>query len=460
MPDKEELYNLRVSDDRLAVLLDCQIEEGGIDRSVDQILGGLKGLSVAAVPSREDLEQLVVAATAEGPEIAGLVLVQGRAPILPLEAKIEWAGEFFSPGFAIDDDTGQADYWQRRAQPAVREGELLATVTPPKEGEDGEDVFGKCIPAPRARPPRIRGGLGVRVDDTGYRYYASTNGRVRYIGGTLSVDQIYSVPGSVGLTTGNIYHPGALVIEKDIEAGSQVKADGDISVGGMLDSADIEAGGSLEIQGGLTGVGRKPIKVAGRIQARFILDAQVSAGQDIMVASEIVHSQVTTQGAICMPKGRLVGGEVYARKAIDVKQVGTEAAVPTRLTAGLIGETAKAMAEKEKEIDALQEQAQRIRKTIEPLLARAEALSHGKREILTQLMDKLSDIEGRVRELEEELEAMHGGGRPQIIVRGTIFPETVFTIGYATQRIREALSGPIRVVASRSRIHLQPWGGR
>ncbi|MCP4644241.1 MAG: DUF342 domain-containing protein [bacterium] len=76
---------------------------------------------------------------------------------------------------------------------------------------------------------------------------------------------------------------------------------------------------------------------------------------------------------------------------------------------------------------------------------------------MTQLMDKLGEIDEAIQVIEAELEEIEGGARPQVIVRQQIFPETTISIGYATKRIREPLSGPVRAVASRGEVHLQAW---
>ncbi|MCP4644649.1 MAG: DUF342 domain-containing protein, partial [bacterium] len=391
MPEVQEEFDLRVTDDRLAVLLDCTVEGDRFDKVAERVEGALRGLSVAVVPERAQLTQRLIATCVEdeqGKAIRGLKVIEGTPPTQPRHGKVIWAGDFFSSGFVIDEETGTIDYREKKAQPAVEKGQLLAHLIPRKEGHDGLDVFGKRVPAPRAQPVRLRAAGGVELDEEENTCTAAQDGRVRYIDNMLTVDQIYSVDGSVGLGTGNITHPGALIIEEDIETGVRVKADGDISVGGIIESADLETGGDLDVRGGITGRLQNPIRAAGHVQARFILEAEVSAGQDIMVANEIIHSKLRSQSAVCMPHGRLVGGETYARRLIDVKQAGSDGIIPTMLVVGVLGEMAQVVAEKEKQMETLKESARKIRATVNPLVSQERALSHSKREIVTQLMDK------------------------------------------------------------------------
>ena len=243
-----------------------------------------------------------------------------------------------------------------------------------------------------------------------------------------------------------------------METGSEIHAGGDVSVGGIIESADLECGGHLDVRGGITGVGTRPIKAAGRVQAKYVLDAQITAGQDVLIAKEAVHSQISSQSAVCMPSGRLVGGDIYARHLIDVKQAGSEGAVSTSLSVGVLGERAKIIAEKEKEAARLRKEAKRIRDTIDPLVSKGRAGSSARQGIVKQLTDALGDIDDAIVLLETEIEEIQGGKRPQIIIRGTLYPETTLTIGYVTMRVKEALAGPVRAVASKGAVHLQPWG--
>ena len=56
---------------------------------------------------------------------------------------------------------------------------------------------------------------------------------------------------NVDLSTGNLAFEGTIVISGDIAAGMEVKASGDIIVGGMVEAAMLEAKGNVEVKGGI-----------------------------------------------------------------------------------------------------------------------------------------------------------------------------------------------------------------
>lgn len=457
MGTDDQQYRVRVTDEYLAVLLDCLVEPEHIDKLVELVTGGLKGLHIAKIPEPGAIKEMIEKAAAGGPEVVNFKLVEGRAAVPPVDGRIEWAGEFFRAGFEINNETDVANYREHKAKPAVSEGDLLATIIPPVDGQDGIDVLGRKIFAGRPRHVRVRSGKGVRYDEEELRFYATTAGRVRYVLGLLSVDEVYTIKGNIGLGTGNIYHPGALVIDGDIETGSIVKADGDITVKGLVEFSDIETGGDLTVGTGITGFGTAPIKVAGNVQAKYILEAEIVAGQDIVIKNEIRHANVTTQGAIQMLSGRLVGGKAHARWAADLNQIGSEAAVPTILSVGETGERARKAMKKEREIGILQDQAAKIHETIDPLVKEGDKLSPKKSEIMAQLMEKLGQIEDAVQKCESELDELQGGSRPHVIVRGNLFPETRLCISEATLKVQSPVPGPVRAVTSRGTVHIQPW---
>lgn len=442
--------DLRVTEDRLAVLLDCTLPKDNLTPLLEHIEESLKKLGVTPIPERATLTKLLQEAVDQGDHIENLILLKGEPPVPSKDAVINWTQDFFNASFAVDEATGAIDYRSRLAQPQVTEGQLLAEVIPAQEGKAGCDVFGKRIPVRKPRKVRIKSGQNVRRDQTGDKFYAVSDGRIRWEAGGLAVDTTYTIQGSVGLETGHVHHPGAVIIEEDVLSESEIQADGDIDVGGVIEAAAIEVGGRLSVRGGITSAKGGYIKVSSSIHAKFILDAQVEAGDDIVIEREIIHSDVKTRGAVRMPQGRLVGGNTVALGGIEVGQAGSDAVVRTTLIVGQDYRIRPMVAERETQIKALTKQIEKIRINVEPYKFRLDDLPPDRKEAVSKLLEKAAEMRKTRDELKEEIEELQAESqeraKPEIVVRNILYPDTILGIGKAKLRVRETLRTPIRAV--------------
>ena len=213
----------------------------------------------------------------------------------------------------------------------------LARLIPPRCGTPGRDVLGGDINVADPLPATIRVGSNVRVEDQedgSTAYYATFDGRIRWADGVLAVDDVYVIKGNVGLETGNIDHPGAVVIEGDIQAGASVTAKGDIIVKGMVEPSNVNASGKLVVNGGVVGRDGFKIELDGGLHAKYVLEATVLTGDDVEVSNEIDRANIKTRGRVVIPKGRITGGHVSARRGIDVGVAGADGLIPTVLSTG------------------------------------------------------------------------------------------------------------------------------
>ena len=305
---------VQISDDRLTVLVDCDVPEDDRDLLVKRIQRELVSLGVASIPGASDLDAWLKQKATEskdGRYVEGAILLHGQPPVHPIDGQIVWASSFFEHGFLVDEESGAIDYRQHAAQRSVASGQLLAHVVPPSEGQDGADVFGRKIRVAKAKAARLLGAENVqKVDATETSptsYYAKCDGRIRLTKNGLAVDPVYRVNGNVGLETGNIKHPGALEVMKDVDANSEIAASGDVEVYGYIEAADIETKGNLSARSGIAGADGKKIRVGGSVHAKFILEADIEAEGDVVVEREIVGSIIKTRGTVTIQTAGLLG---------------------------------------------------------------------------------------------------------------------------------------------------------
>ena len=465
--EEEELWvdmpevEIHVSRDKMQILLDYPAIPNDLDEFIETLRRTLLERGVDTRLLGQELDARLRAVPEEGAEgFHQVVLVEGRPPDPPVDGYIDWAGDFFTEGFHVDEETGAIDYRRHVAQSSVEVDQLLATIIPPKPGKSGYNVFGREVPSRKGSYPVLKVGQNVREGETEATYYSTTSGRIRWVNDTLFVDEVFTIEGNVGLETGHVSHPGALVVEGDIEAGAKVEARGDIEVHGIVEKADVSTGGNLMVRGGVMGVGENPLQVAGKVQAKFIIDAQVEAGGDVIVEREILQSRIKTRGAVAMQKGRCVGGSVMALGGVLVGQTGSEAVVPTMVIAGVDFKLQEKVKQIQKEIDALEKRREQIKTTLKPIASRLAKLNDEQKATVKKLLNEVTEsdkaIEEKRQEITELREQSKELSRPRIEVSRAVCPETFFCIGADRLHIRDSYVGPVHALRVRDGIQIRP----
>ncbi|MFH1842711.1 MAG: FapA family protein [bacterium] len=451
---------LSITPDGMALILNCPDPGDDLGPLVDSLLEEMAMLGIQEPPAREDLEPLVRNNYHEGFEIRNLVLLRGTPAGKSSDGYFLWSDDYFVSGFAVDNETDAIDYWNRLDNLAVTKDQVLALIVPPHQGQPGVDVRGKTLKPAKAYRALILAGENVHVvEDGGCRVLRATiGGRLRWADDTVSVDNTYVIKGDVGIETGHIKHEGALVIEGDIKTGAVVQADGDIMVQGAVEPANITAGGSLSVEGGLVGSEEYRIKADGGVNAKFILDAHIDAGGDIVVAREITHSQLRTRGRVLTPKGRIIGGQLMALQGITAGQTGSPRHTKTLLVTGRDYTLADRQEERLATIMLLERRLKQLKIKGQQMRNRLKQLSDRDKQTLRDMKLEYQTLNQHLDQEREALEALEHHSRKLtdsiISVNESIHPETVFQIKDAQKRVTKQLEKPRQVARTNGEISI------
>lgn len=375
------------------------------------------------------------------------VLLTGTPPVEPQDARLEWAKDFFSQELSVDPDQGNVDYRERGNNLSVRDDQLLAILHPPQPGKAGEDVFGRILPARTPQNVKLRVAKNIKVDAIKGEYYSAIKGRLRFVNQILAVDNVYMIPGSVGLETGNISHPGALIVRKNIEAESRVETDGDIEVDGYIENAVVICGGNILVKGGIIGM-EGYIRAAGTIHAKFIQNAEIEAGGDVIVERGIDQSNVRTRGKVIVNNGRIVGGHVLALQGVESDYIGTEANIVTTITSGEDFQLEELLEELEAQRQGYINMKDSIDKKIAPFVDTPH-LPQNKYNILQTLKLQAEELARRITQTDEEINALHEAFQNQrvleVLAKKEIYSDCIFHLDGQTLRSQDVLYGPVKV---------------
>lgn len=290
------------------------------------------------------LDDAIEAAVAAG-MAEGTVIARGRPPEHGVDGYLESLVPQVRSRVPLVDEAGHTDYRDLGAIQVVHAGEALMRRHPPTPGTPGRTLLGRALPARPGKEVMFAAkleGAAVAPGDPNLLQAAITGQPVAIRGGMI-VEPVYRVA-AVGTASGNIEFEGSVVVEGDVAAGMRVRATGDIEVGGVVENATLEAGGSIVIMGGAMGsLGRKSssehhIRCGGCFNAAYVQQARIEAGDSIFVDDLVMQGELSAINHVRVGherRGHIVGGQVQATLSITAKVIGSPNRSRTTLEIGV-----------------------------------------------------------------------------------------------------------------------------
>jgi uncharacterized protein (DUF342 family) len=270
---------------------------------------------------------------------------------------------------------GRIDYKHSVNILMAEKDKLLARIVDPSEGVPGVNVLGEKVPAGAGRPAMLTAGNGVRKSQNGKEFYADINGSIVLNGTVIEVVNTYVINGDVDYSTGNVQFNGNVVINGTVPDGFEVKADGDIIVNKIVESAKLVAGRDIIIKGGVQGKG-KGLVCAGRdLRVGYAQNARLEAEGNMYIDNFAINSCLFTSKCLIMQnkRGAVIGGEVFAQRGLDVKIIGSETGVKTLIDTGNDYLVLRRLSELDQVIEFCKTNIHKIEESVRPFLSRIKA---------------------------------------------------------------------------------------
>jgi len=237
------------------------------------------------------------------------------------------------------DGHGMIDFRDLGAIPTVHADQHLMRRIPATSGVFGHTVRGNAL---EPVPGRNEGfaehliGAYVATDDANLLCAIYTGQPVR-CGNAVNVEPVFQVR-NVNVATGNLSFDGTINIEGEVLPGMKVHATGDIIVGGVIDGAELDAGGDIRISGGI--IAKAHVRAGGSVSARFVENAQIIAGTTIAIDDTALQSDLQANNQIIVglkspQRGRLAGGSARAMMLVQAPILGSSTGGVTRLLLGV-----------------------------------------------------------------------------------------------------------------------------
>jgi uncharacterized protein (DUF342 family) len=323
-PEPERL-RIRIDEDGLAAHVAIGAGPALARAALDAALaaaGVVAGLDASA------LELAAGALAVESPALDDYCVAHGRAAQDPTSDVLVLAEPIGPTAGSLRPDES-LDYRERRLIVPVTAGDELGRIVPGEPGEAGFDVRGKeLLPMP-APPLAVAHGDGVVREETGILRATRTGARTVDKAGALDVVALHVHAAAVDLHSGNLDTDGSLEIARDVSDGMSVRAGVDLSIKGTVEAARIEAGGSIEIGGGVIGGEAGQVRARGNLKLRHALSARLFAGGTLEILRSVstseLHAREISVG------GALLGDRAFAESRITVRDAGSPAGGPCLL---------------------------------------------------------------------------------------------------------------------------------
>lgn len=243
------------------------------------------------------------------------------------------------------DEDGQVDMRDLGDITTIAEGTPVMKRIQATKGVDGMSVTGNVLQAENGKevPFKLNNGTAVSEDDANV-LIATMAGLPWIHEDGIEIDDSLTMK-SVDVGTGHVKFKGSIIIEGDVSPGMKVEAEGNVMVGGFVESALIKAGGDIVVMKGIIGHQVEEdepmsckLEAGNNITAKFSQYAELKAGLDIKLTLHAMHCRISCSGSLVVmdateKSGTLSGGTIEVTKAITTVNLGSLAGTHTTVSA-------------------------------------------------------------------------------------------------------------------------------
>jgi len=363
-----------------------------------------------------------------------IVIVKGTDAVYSENGKVDF---LFEKGHEKKDldSLNSIDHHYVNTVKVVEKKEPVAHLIPPKKGTDGYTVFGDVIPCGESQEAQLPSGNNVAVSsENSSVLIATSNGAVRVVSkDVIHVDPLMKIEGNIDYSVGNLDFTGTLEIKGNILPGFKINASGSIYVEGLIEDAEVMAGGDINALG-CSGHNKGDIKAGGSIFIKYAENTKLHAAHDIVVEEYLINCQSHSDNEIKVveKKGRLTGGETIAAKNIIARHIGNIEETRTIVSVGFSSKIRQNLSLIDNQLTEIESKLGTVTKALKVISRISmvkKVLPPEMKQQAIELMSMKDEIEKEIQELlitqEELIEDAKPVGDESITVYGVCYPGTI-----------------------------------
>ena len=432
--EEQARVNIRISEDSMKACLTLRIEEGNM---APQLHSSLQN------EIRDALHK------------AGIVFgIKTELLNGPLESKTEYT---IAEGLPVKNgedskiklyevappkpeiiESGSVNYYELNLINQVKQGDWLGERRDATLGLPGRDVLGREIPpVPGEQIPLAYDHISVREEYTDgmTTLYSKKDGAVYYKGDTIGVYDFLEIKGDIDFSTGNIDFNGFLSVKGTVKDNFAALADKDVEILSEygVGAADkiISREGNIYIKGGISGKGKTLIRCKKNLYVKYLSDIDVECEGSVLVGFYCMNSNIRAKQVIVeSPKGRIIGGQIYADICVSAAEIGSRSEARTLIRvkgfdrAGIQSELQKISALLKEKKDAMT----RMRNELQSFSSPHGDLKKGRDDLrgrMADLMHTIKELEYQYKNLSDFLKTP---GEGAVMAKKRLYPRVKIDI--------------------------------
>ncbi len=463
--DDDQLISIRVSNDSLEASL---VITPGIDRAyVSSNVVMAKSLSQALQPSAKltnKVDEALEAFSGHDLDSSGefkFVIARGQPAengqdgLFALEPELQQIYDYSkkkptdenAPHKAGAEDEA-IDHYNRTMLIVVKAGQRIGKVQEATNGSDGIDVCGNTIPAkPGKQHPIAFDPKTIESHESG-AVIAKIAGQLIIEHESFHISPTLTVEGYADYSTGNIDFPGNVEIHKGVRDCFQICSGKSITVGGLVEAAELVAARDIELLGGIAGREKGIIHAGRDLIARYLNGSTCRVGRDLVVDKEICDCTVVVTGNVNSPSATIIGGHIAALGSCQIAQLGSEGGTHTVISLGradtldgFIGKSLDLIKKLNGKASSAQTQIKELRES--------QDASSMKAEMMTSLQFEVSEAEAKIMTLKTALRStmdlIDSKCEPVLNIQEMLCLNTEIRAGGFKAILKESIRGPLTV---------------
>ena len=453
---RDASLTLSVSDDFMSATVSITPACGGRKITREEILKELSDRGVTSGILDAEIDAAVAAGHASKQQVAA-----GDQPLPGEDSQfvslIPEAKELV-PQFS-DQDT--ADYRNLGDIFSVSLGDPLMRRTPPTPGVSGRNLLGMELPTSDGCDLPFADnltGVACELHDCDLLIAACSGIPVAVPRGMI-VEPVLKLK-RIDLSTGNLRIKGSLEIAGDVSEGMEVTATEGITVGGIVEAARLEAGGDIEVKGGVIGHGKlslgkaegkhdtAQLKAGGCVSVQFAENALIVAAAGITIRELAMQSELTSGTSITVGekggrKGHIIGGLCRAATLVHAIVIGSHAGVPTVIEVGVDPSINQKLGLVKDTLEEKGGRLEELTKTLAYVRENPGSMEPGllglKERVYAKLQGEVAELTGEKKRLQKRMEI---NAQARVEVERDAFLGVQVRIGASSLQIEEDLVGP------------------
>jgi len=337
----------------------------------------------------------------------------------------------------------------------VKRAQTILKKTVSSEGEGGKDVYGREIAGVAGMDLNLPEISHCVQSSDGLEIRSKVDGCAYCENGVYRVEPAVVIEGNVDNESNDIQSNLAVVVKRDVLSGFSVHSNLDVAVYGVIEGAEVKAGGSLFCRGGIVGGEKSSIQVKKNVYAKHISNACVEAGGSVAIKGELIQSTVTAKSVLLTgAKGQIIGGETNVFEDVRAHILGSESSVKTLIQ--IDDRSPRLQEEADKVKQGLRERQLRYKKM--DLLKQSLIQTCREKTLSAEENNKLKSVQlsalklaKEIKILEKKLENINQtildaeASTPVVLARAKIYPGTIVRIWGKTLTVNEEM-GPTVVL--------------